>query len=253
MSDPRFDGKVAFVTGGASGLGEAAARRLDAEGAAVAVADIDVAKAEALARQLRDARAVPVDVSVPESVQHAVAATLDAFGRIDVVINNAGITGEQKVLHELPTADWDKVRAINGDGIFYVMKFTIEAMLRTGGGAIVNTSSTAGLTGQANISAYTFAKAGIVGLTRSAAIEYAKQNIRVNAVAPTAVQTPMVENFANTAPDPDAMWAMLRSYNPTPGMPTAADVAAVVAFLASDEAKWVTGHTVPIDGGYCAQ
>jgi NAD(P)-dependent dehydrogenase (short-subunit alcohol dehydrogenase family) len=133
------------------------------------------------------------------------------------------------------------------------MKYTIEAMLRTGGGTIVNTSSTAGLTGQPNISQYTFAKAGIVGLTRAAAIEYAKQNIRVNAIAPTVVRTPLVENFANTAPDPEAMWETLLSYNPMPGMPTPADVAAAVAFLASDEARFITGHTLPIDGGYCAQ
>jgi NAD(P)-dependent dehydrogenase (short-subunit alcohol dehydrogenase family) len=253
MTDRRFEGKVAFVTGGGSGLGEAAARRFDEEGARVAVADIDLGKAELVAKGLRDGLAVEVDVANPPSVERAVAATVDKFGRLDVLFNNAGITGEQKVLHELPIEDWDRVRAINGDGIFYVMKYAIDAMLRTGGGSIVNTSSTAGLTGQANIAQYTFAKAGIVGLTRSAAIEYAEKNIRVNAIAPTVVLTPLVENFANTAPDPEAMWATLRSYNPMPGMPTPEDVAAVVAFLASDDAKWITGHTVPIDGGYCAQ
>ena len=249
----RFEGRVALVTGGASGLGEAAARRFDAEGASVVVADIDAAKAAAVADALRDGLAVAVDVSDAAAVQRAVAQTVDRFGRLDVVFNNAGITGDQKILHELPVADWDKVRAVNGDSIFYVMKYAIEAMLRTGGGAIVNTSSTAGLTGQLNISPYTFAKAGIIGLTRSAAIEYAKQNIRVNAVAPTAVLTPLVENFANSAPDPEAIWTSLKAFNPMPGIPTADDVAAVVAFLASDEAKWITGHTVPIDGGYCAQ
>ena len=145
------------------------------------------------------------------------------------------------------------MRAVNGDGIFYVMKYTIEAMLRTGGGAIVNTSSTAGLAGQLNISPYTFAKAGIIGLTRSAAIEYAALNIRINAIAPTVVHTPLVENFAKTAPDPEAMWAAMQTFNPIPGMPVPADIAAVVAFLASDDAKWITGHTLPIDGGYCAQ
>jgi NAD(P)-dependent dehydrogenase (short-subunit alcohol dehydrogenase family) len=253
MTSMRFEGKVAFITGGASGLGEAAARRFDAEGAAVAVADIDHAKAQVVAKDLRDGLAVEVDVADPPSVERAVAATVERFGRLDVLFNNAGITGQQKILHELPIEDWDRVRAINGDGIFYVMKYAIDAMLRTGGGSIVNTSSTAGLTGQLNIAQYTFAKAGIVGLTRAAAIEYATQNVRVNAIAPTVVLTPLVENFANSAPDPDAMWATLRSYNPMPGMPTPDDVAAVVAFLASDDAKWITGHTVPIDGGYCAQ
>ena len=249
----RFDGKVAFITGGGSGLGEAAALRLAQEGARVAVADIDEASAQRVAAGLPDATAVGVDVSDAPSVQRAVAATVERFGRLDVVFNNAGIPGSQQVLHEMDVANWERVRAVNGDGIFYVMKYAIEAMLRTGGGSIVNTSSTAGLTGQVNISPYTFAKAGIVGLTRSAAVEYAAQGIRVNAVAPTVVWTPLVENFANSAPDPAAMREAMQHYNPVPGMPTAADVAAAVAFLASDEARWITGHTLPIDGGYCAQ
>lgn len=249
----RFEGKVAFVTGGASGLGAAAAQRFTDEGAQVAVADIDGAAAEKLAASLRDGYAVQLDTSDAESVARGVADAVEHFGRLDVVFNNAGITGAQQILHELDVEDWHRVRAVNGDGIFYVMKYAIEAMLRTGGGSIVNTSSTAGLTGQLNISAYTFAKAGIIGLTRSAAIEYAKQNIRVNAIAPTVVWTPLVQRFAESAPDPLAMRALMENYNPTPGIPTAEDVAALVAFLASDEARWITGHTVPIDGGYVAQ
>ena len=249
----RFEGKVAFVTGGGSGLGAAAAQRFSDEGAQVVVADIDAAAAEKVAASLRDGYAVQLDASDAQSVARGVADAVEHFGRLDVVFNNAGITGAQQILHELDVADWDRVRAVNGDGIFYVMKYTIEAMLRSGGGSIVNTSSTAGLTGQLNISAYTFAKAGIVGLTRSAAIEYAKQNIRVNAIAPTVVWTPLVQRFAESAPDPAAMRALMENYNPMPGIPTAEDVAALVAFLASDEARWITGHTVPIDGGYVAQ
>ena len=249
----RFEGKVAFVTGGASGLGAAAAQRFSDEGAQVAVADIDGAAAEKLAASLRDGYAVQLDTSDAESVARGVADAVEHFGRLDVVFNNAGITGAQQILHELDVEDWHRVRAVNGDGVFYVMKYAIEAMLRTGGGSIVNTSSTAGLTGQLNISAYTFAKAGVIGLTRSAAIEYAKQNIRVNAIAPTVVWTPLVQRFAESAPDPVAMRALMENYNPTPGIPTAEDVAALVAFLASDEARWITGHTVPIDGGYVAQ
>jgi NAD(P)-dependent dehydrogenase (short-subunit alcohol dehydrogenase family) len=249
----RFEGKVAFVTGGGSGLGAAAAVRLAAEGARVAVTDINEAAAQGVADTLPDAVALAVDVSDAASVQRAVAATVERYGRLDVVFNNAGIPGSQQALHEMDVANWDRVRAVNGDGIFYVLKYTIEALLRTGGGSIVNTSSTAGLTGQLNISPYTFAKAGIVGLTRSAAIEYAAQNIRINAIAPTVVWTPLVENFANTAPDPAAMREAMQNYNPVPGIPTAEDVAGVVAFLASDEARWITGHTLPIDGGYCAQ
>jgi NAD(P)-dependent dehydrogenase (short-subunit alcohol dehydrogenase family) len=250
---PRFQDKVAFVTGGASGLGEAAARRFSDEGARVVVADINSESAAAVAKSLDDGFAVQVDTSDAAAVQRAIAAAVDRYGRIDVVFNNAGITGPQQILHEMDVENWDRVRAVNGDGVFYVMKYAIEAMLTTGGGSIVNTSSTAGLTGQLNISNYTFAKAGIIGLTRSAAVEYADKNIRVNAIAPTVVWTPLVEDFANKAPDPAAMRAAMENYNPMPGIVRPEDVAAVVAFLASDEAKWITGHTVPIDGGYCAR
>jgi len=249
----RFQGKVAFVTGGASGLGAAAAARLAREGARVVVADIDEDGARRLADRLPDGFAVAVDTADASSVEAAVRRAVDRYGRIDVVINNAGIAGAQHPLHELPVGDWRKVRGINGDGMFYVMKYCIAEMLKTGGGSIVNTSSTAGLTGQINISPYTFAKAGVVGLTRSAAIEYAAQNIRVNAIAPTVVWTPLVERFAQDAPDPAAMRAAIENYNPMPGIPRPQDIAAAVAFLASDEARWITGHTLPIDGGYCAQ
>jgi len=250
---PRFQDKVAFVTGGASGLGAAAARRFSDEGARVVVADINAEAASTVAKGLDDGFPVEVDTSDPAAVQRAVAAAVEQYGRIDVVFNNAGITGAQQILHEMDVENWNRVTAVNGDGVFYVLKYTIAAMLKSGGGSIVNTSSTAGLTGQLNISNYTFAKAGVIGLTRSAAVEYADKNIRINAIAPTVVWTPLVEDFANKAPDPAAMRAAMENYNPMPGIPTAEDVAAVVAFLASDDAKWITGHTVPIDGGYCAK
>jgi NAD(P)-dependent dehydrogenase (short-subunit alcohol dehydrogenase family) len=249
----RFEGKVAFITGGASGLGEAAARRFSGEGAKVVIADINEESANRVARDCKDGFAVRIDTADAQSVQSAVSAAVGHYGRIDVVFNNAGITGPQQILHEMDVDNWERVRAVNGDGVFYVMKYAIEAMLKTGGGSIVNTSSTAGLTGQLNISNYTFAKAGIVGLTRSAAVEYADKNIRVNAIAPTVVWTPLVEDFANSAPDPAAMRAMMEQYNPMPGIVQPEDVAAAVAFLASDDARWITGHTLPIDGGYCAK
>jgi NAD(P)-dependent dehydrogenase (short-subunit alcohol dehydrogenase family) len=249
----RFRDKVVFITGGASGLGAAAARRFAAEGARVVIADIDTERAGQVAAELPDALAVTVDTGEATSVEQAIAEAMQRYGRIDVIFNNAGIDGKQQPLHEMELANWERVRRINGDGVFYVLRFGIEAMLRGGGGAIVNTSSTAGLTAQDNISPYTFAKAGIVGLTRSAAVEYAARNIRVNAVAPTVVMTPLVENFIQGAPDPAEMRTRMESFNPKPGLPTPEDVAAVVAFLASDDAAWVTGHTVPVDGGYVAR
>ena len=249
----RFDGKVAFVTGGLPAWGP---RRRTASPTKAPRSRSPTSTPPA---RRRWPRACATDTRcsstrpTPSPSLRGVADAVEHFGRLDVVFNNAGITGTQQILHEMDVANWDRVRAVNGDGVFYVMKYAIEAMLRTGGGSIVNTSSTAGLTGQLNISPYTFAKAGIIGLTRSAAIEYAKQNVRVNAIAPTVVWTPLVRVSPSTAPDPEAMRAAMEHYNPMPGIPTAEDVAAVVAFLASDDARWITGHTVPIDGGYVAQ
>jgi len=249
----RFQDKVAFVTGGASGLGAAAGARFASEGAKVVVADIDEDGARRVADGLPDAFAIAVDTADASSVETAVRRAVDHYGRIDVVFNNAGTADAPHPLHEFPVDGWRKVRGIDGDGVFYVMKYCIAEMLKTGGGCIVNNSSTAGLTGQANVSPYTFAKAGVIGLTRSAAIEYAAQNIRVNAIAPTVVWTPLVERFVHNAPDPAATRAAMQNYNPMPGIPRPEDIAAAVAFLTSDEARWITGHTLPVDGGYCAQ
>ncbi|MEU4662169.1 glucose 1-dehydrogenase [Micromonospora chalcea] len=249
----RFRDRVVLVTGGASGLGEATARRFAAEGGKLVIADINTEGAERVASSLPDALAVTMDTGDATSVERGIAEAVARYGRLDVIFNNAGIDGQQQALHEMDLANWEKVRRINGDGVFYVLRYGIDAMLRSGGGAIVNTSSTAGLTAQNNISPYTFTKAGIVGLTRSAAVEYAARGVRVNAVAPTVVMTPLVEHFIANAPDPEQMRRQMESFNPKPGIPTADDVAGVVLFLASDDAAWVTGHTIPIDGGYVAR
>lgn len=249
----RFQDKVLFVTGGASGLGAATARRFADEGAKVAVADINEEAAREYAASLPDAVALAVDTADPESVARAIESAVAHYGRIDVIFNNAGIEGEQTPLHEMTIDNWQRVTSVNGDGVFYVLKHGIEAMLETGGGAVINTSSTAGLTAQDNISPYTFTKAGIVGLTRSAAVEYAARGIRVNAIAPTVVMTPLVRRFIENAADPAEMLERMESFNPMPGIVQPEDVAALVAFLASDDARWITGITVPIDGGYCAR
>ncbi|MEU2612539.1 glucose 1-dehydrogenase [Micromonospora sp. NPDC007271] len=249
----RFEDKVAFITGGASGLGAATARRFAAEGAKVVIADIDAEAAERTAADLPDAYAVTVDTGEAASVEQGIGDAVRRYGRIDVIFNNAGIDGQQQPLHEMDLANWERVRRVNGDGMFFVLRYGIAAMLQGGGGAIVNTSSTTALAAQENISPYTFTKAGIVGLTRSAAIEYAARGIRVNAVAPTVVMTPLVEHFIDSAPDPAQMRRQMAAFNPKPGIPTPDDVAGVVLFLASDDAAWITGHTIPIDGGYVAR
>ncbi len=253
MIGERFVGRVAFVTGGASGLGRAAAERFAREGARVVVADIERGGAEALAATLPDATAIEVDTSDAEAVDRAFEVALETYGHIDVLFNNAGIVGPQMPLHETTDQAWRQVMAVNSDGAFHVLRGGIKAMLAGRGGAIVNTSSSTGLAGKPNMAPYSFSKAGLVGLTRAAAIEYAEQGIRVNAVAPTAVMTELVAGHIARAPDPDAMRRLLESQTPIPGMPTPEDVAAVVAFLASDDARWITGHTLPIDGGFHAR
>lgn len=143
--------------------------------------------------------------------------------------------------------------SINASGVFYVMKWGIDAFLKAGGGSMVITSSSAAVAAQENITPYTFAKAGIMGVTRSAAVEYADKGVRVNAIAPTAVLTPMVENFIESSEDPDAFRKERETWNPIPGWPYPNNVADLVSFLSSDEAAWVTGLTIPMDGGYTAR
>jgi NAD(P)-dependent dehydrogenase (short-subunit alcohol dehydrogenase family) len=246
----RYEGKVAFVTGGGAGLGEGVAHRLADEGASIVIVDINKEEGERVASELPDALALSTDVSDYSSVEQAFSDAVARYGKVDVIFNNAGITGEQQPLHEYTEENWHAVTAVDGTGAFWVLKHGIASMLKSGGGAIVNTASTAALTAQENISAYSYAKAGVTGLTRSAAVEYAKQGIRVNAIAPTAVLTPMVEAFIESSDDPDGFRAERENWNPKPGWPRAGDIASVVAFLCSDDAGWITGHTLPIDGGY---
>jgi len=249
----RFEGKVAVVTGGGAGLGRAAAARFAREGAAVAVLDIDLMAAHETAASLPAAIAIELDTREPVAVERAFALAAQALGPVEVIFNNAGIVGPQTPLHETTDETWRAVMAVNADGAFHVLRTGLGALVRERGGAIVNASSSTGLAGKPNLSPYTFSKAGIVGITRAAAVEYASHGIRVNAIAPTAVMTEMVRGHIERAPDPEATRRLLESQTPIPGMPTPDDVAAVVAFLASDDARWITGHTLPIDGGFHAR
>ena len=250
----RFIGKTVFITGGGSGIGEATAIRFAGEGANVIVADLDAAAAERVARKLTNAMPLPLDVTDPFAVEAGIDEAVAAFGKLDVVFNNAGIGGAFEPIHEATLENWRRVNAVNADGMFYVLKFGIASLLASGGGAIVNTTSVAGLVATSrNFASYIFTKSGIVGLTRAAACDYAAQGIRVNAVAPGQVLTPLIEGVIAASSDPILERERRGNLNPIPGFILPADVAAAVAFLASDEARFITGVTLPIDGGYVAQ
>jgi NAD(P)-dependent dehydrogenase (short-subunit alcohol dehydrogenase family) len=261
MTDPgprRFDGKVVLITGGAGAIGSASARRFGAEGAKVVVVDRNRDRAETLAEALRRtgtaALAVTADVADEAGVDSAVDAALQMFGRIDVVFNNAGISGKIAPVYDLEPADWDEIIRVNLRGMFLVQRATLRAMIKTKvGGSVVNmASSMAGWDVLAGGAGYAASKHGVVGLTRIAALDAARFGIRVNAICPGVIETSLgvpsaddvayrasVQRFADRIP--------LRRI----GEPD--DVAAVVAFLASDDARHVTGASWLIDGGQTLQ
>jgi len=247
-----FAGKVAIVTGAGSGIGEACAKELAARGASVVVADINLEAAGRVVGQIEQssgvAAAVRVDVADPESVAGMVRFAVETYGGLDVAVNNAGIGGEQNPTGAYSVESWSRVIDVNLNGVFFCMRHEIPAMLTRGGGAIVNMSSILGSVGFAGSPAYVAAKHGVVGLTQNAAIEYATQGIRVTAVGPGFITTPLLS--ANL--DQDTQRA-IGDLHPMKRMGTAEEVAALVCFLASGEASFITGSYHTVDGGYTAQ
>lgn len=248
-----FDGKVAIVTGGASGIGRASAELLASRGARVVVADLDDAQGAATVAGINalegEAVFVRGDVTDPEAVNAVVRVAMERFGRLDVALNNAGTTGTNAPLADQTLTDWQRTIAINLTGVFLSMQAEIPAMLQSGGGAIVNTSSAAGLIGFANLPAYVASKHGVVGLTKSIALEFAQRNIRVNAICPASIRTPMLEGFVGG--DAKALERMGR-IQPIGRLGTPEEVAEAAAWLCSDAASYVTGHALAVDGGVLA-
>ncbi|CAF0978324.1 unnamed protein product [Didymodactylos carnosus] len=242
-----FIGKTAFITGGSSGLGQAIASRLSSQGARVIIADL-----QEPSKPWPSDRGIftKTDVTNPESVRQAISSQKS---QLDIIINNAGITHQPIPMHQCPLDSWHQVINVNLNGAFYVMKYGLEQMVKqnSNGGVIINTSSIAGIFPQGDNPAYNCSKAALIHLTIEAARHYGKYKIRVNAIAPTAVYTPLISKFISESKDPNLIKDQLQYLSLIPGyLPEPEDIAAAVAFLVSDEAKFITGTVLPVDAGY---
>lgn len=253
----RLKGKVAVITGGALGLGRATALRMAEEGAAVAVCDILVQEANAFVDELAgrgfDACCWAMDVSREAEVQRVLAAVAQRFGRIDIMVNNAGVIGVNKPTDELTEAEWDFVQGINVKGVFFGTKHAIPHLRRAGGGSIINLSSIYGLISAPDIPPYHASKGAVRLMTKTDALLYAKDRIRVNSVHPGFIWTPMVESYVQDQGDEAAAQVTLAAMHPLGHIGEPDDVAWGCVYLASDEAKFVTGAELVIDGGYTAR
>jgi NAD(P)-dependent dehydrogenase (short-subunit alcohol dehydrogenase family) len=251
--ESELEGKVALVTGAASGIGRATALAFAAEGATVALLDRDRDGLEETRRRVvasgREASAHVVDVSVAAQVEQAHAAVIGRHERLDVAFNNAGITQPYQLLHETDEALFDQLMAIDVKGVWLGMRAQLRQMLAQDAGVIINTASNAAVQGFAGLGVYSGAKHAVVGLTRTAALEYAARGIRVNAVAPATVETPMIEGYIRDSGDPHVMDAV-REAHPLGRTAQPEEIADAVVWLAGARSSFVTGHVLLVDGGY---
>jgi len=247
-----LENKVAIITGAGSGIGRATAVLLSREGAKIVIADVDEAGAEETLSLIKAAKGeaifVRADTSKPEDNESLVEQTIKQYGGLHITCNNAGIGGPISPIGEYPIDGWDKVIGINLSGVFYGMRYQIPAMLRSGGGSIVNMSSILGSVGTKNLSAYVAAKHGVNGLTQTAALEYSDQNIRVNAVGPGYINTPLLTKTLDAT-----TINALASMHPIGRLGTSEEVAELVLWLSCDKSSFVSGSYYTIDGGYTAQ
>jgi NAD(P)-dependent dehydrogenase (short-subunit alcohol dehydrogenase family) len=244
--------KVALVTGGASGIGQAAAKLYALHGAKVVVSDLDEINGEETVKQIRrkggEAIFLKTDVSDPAACDALIAATVKAFGSVDIAFNNAGISGESNPIGDMSIEGWKKIIAVNLDSVFYCMKYEIQQMQKQGKGAIVNMSSILGQVGFANSAGLCSGQHGVVGLTQNAALEYSAKGIRVNAVGPGFIDTPLLTHAGLDG----ATRQYLASQHAIGRLGTSDEVAELVIWLSSDKAGFVTGSYYAVDGGYLA-
>lgn len=244
----KFEGKVAIVTGGASGIGLATVKKLLANGAYVVLADVSQ-KLEEVTRNLGDENhvlGIYTDVSKEEDVQNMINKTIEKFGHLDYMVSNAGIGGSANLLEDVTIEEWQQVIGVNQTGMYLCNKYAIKELLKTGGGAIVNTASMYGLVGSASSYAYSASKGAITQMTRSAALMYADKNIRINAVAPGYVDTPIL------ALAPEEMKKAMAQSLPMKRLGKDTEIADIICFLLSDEASFMTGSVLSCDGGFTA-
>ncbi len=251
----RLEGKVALVTGAASGIGRATAIAFAQEGAKVVLADVAATAGEDVVGVIKgsggDAILVKCDVSRAAEVESMVDEAVETYGRLDCAFNNAGIEGDVARVAQYTEENWDRVIDVNLKGVWLCMKYEIPQMLKRGSGAIVNMSSVSGLVGDPAHPAYAASKHGVAGLTKSAALEYARVGIRVNGVCPAAIRTPMIERTLEV--QPELSWQSLANGHPVGRVGEPEEVAEAVLWLCSDAASFVTGHLLILDGGLVAQ
>lgn len=244
-------GKVALITGAASGIGKSTALLFAKNGASVLLTDVDEEKGKELVDEIKDAGGkaffLKADASKPEDSEKSVEEALSHFGKLDIAVNNAGIGGEKAPVGEYEIEDWDKVIGINLSGVFYGMRYQIPAMLENGKGSIINVASILGDVGFANSAAYVAAKHGVLGLTKSAALEYSAKGVRVNSVGPAFIKTPLLDDL-----DKDLLDELVKAH-PIGRLGEPEEVAELFLWLAGDRASFATGAYYPIDGGYLAQ
>lgn len=246
-----LDKKVAIVTGGGSGIGKAISLLYASEGAKIVISDIDEKGSQETITEIKakggEAIFVKADTSKSEDHKNVVEQALEKFGQLDIAVNNAGIGGPLAPTGEYPLDGWDKTIAINLSGVFYGMRYQIPAMLKSGGGSIVNVASILGKVGTPNSSAYVASKHGVIGLTEAAALEYAQQNIRINSIGPGYIMTPLLKSL-----DEDTMKALV-GLHPMGRLGASNEVAELALWLNSDKASFVTGAYYNVDGGYLAR